>query len=123
MGRIRMRGRAKGFDRAKRKVGAASASQLADKLDTEMHVQMQKIATDAYGRAPVEAGALRTSLLRSVTKEAAMDYIFGSYMPYAQRQEYEHKTKGFYMHDAMFAGKIPTRRALTRAITSHFASR
>lgn len=110
----------RGINKVQRKLGRRSASMLRDRLDVDLHVEVQKVATAAYNNAPVDTGALRTSILRSVQREGSMEYIFGSYMEYAQRQEYEHRTKKRFMHRAIWDNQNAIAETLADTIKKHF---
>lgn len=95
---------------------AKKRTMLKDAIDTDIHVGVEKMAIEAFKNAPVETGALRSSILRSPMKIRDMNYVFGSYMPYAQRQEYEHKTKKLYLHRAVWSETPKLQRELKRTI-------
>lgn len=116
MGSLRMKIRSKGFDAL---IDRLDPGKLEAKIQTTMHVGVQRMAIDAYKFAPVETGALRASILRSVQHDRDIDYIFGSYMPYAQRQEYEHKTRKMYLHRAVWTNIVPLKKDLAKTIRRH----
>lgn len=117
MGSINIRFGSDGIDKLIRRLDPAL---LEAKLQVTLHVGVQKMAIDAFKNAPVDTTALRASILRSVKHDRDMDYIFGSYMPYAQRQEYEHKTKKMYMHRAVWSNLVPLKRDLAKTVRKHF---
>lgn len=118
MGKLSMRIGSKGIERL---IDRLDPGKLEAKIQTTMHVGVQKMATDAFKNAPVETGALRSSILRSVRHDRDIDYIFGSYMPYAQRQEYEHKTRKMYLHRAVWTNLVPLKRDLAKTVRRHFS--
>lgn len=117
MGSIRYRIRSKGIDRL---IDRLDPAKLEAKVEGTLAVGVQKMAIQAYKNAPVETGALRASILRSVQRDGDLEYIFGSYMPYAQRQEYEHKTKRMYLHRAIWVNEVPLRREFEQTVKKHF---
>lgn len=90
------------FDRSsiravKNRLGKQAARNLRRQIDEDIEQGITDMAETSYEYAPVDTGALRSSILASVQREGIMEYIYGSHLPYAQRQEYEHKTKkGFF---------------------------
>lgn len=55
------------------------------------------VANDAADNAPRLHGYLRNSIIASPRKVNALKWTVGSDLPYAARQEYEHKSrKGFF---------------------------
>lgn len=92
-----------GVDEVQRALGRQAASALKRQVADDISEGVDAMAEGAYDNAPVETGALRSSILASVKREGLMEYIFGSHLPYAQRQEYEHKTKKAYFRRAIWA--------------------
>lgn len=86
----------KGIDDVQSALGVTSSKRMKRLIDDDLAEGIDRMAEQAYDNAPVETGALRSSILASVTKLSRHHYMFGSIMDYAQRQEYEHKTKGRY---------------------------
>lgn len=97
---MRYKIRVTGIDEIERKLGVRAASSLKDAIDTDLGVETRKTAMDAADRAPVETGALQASIRFSTRRDGEMKYHFGSYMPYALRQEYEHKSKSPFLRRA-----------------------
>lgn len=92
-----------GIYEVKKKLGSYSAELLQAAIELDMAKGARDMTLQAYKNAPMETGALRTSILASISKEGDMEYIFGSHLPYAQRQEYEHLTKHHYLHRAVWS--------------------
>lgn len=93
-----------GINEVRNKLGARAASELEGALDLDIGVGTRKIANQAADNAPIETGALKASIRYSTRRDGSMSWHFGSYLPYALRQEYEHKTKNAYMRRAWWAG-------------------
>lgn len=84
------------FDRSsiravKNRLGKQAARNLRRQIDEDIEQGITDMAETSYEYAPVDTGALRSSILASVQREGIMEYIYGSHLPYAQRQEYEHE--------------------------------
>lgn len=105
-----------GIYEVKKKLGARAARLLDAAIEVDMAQGARKMTLQAYKNAPVDTGALRTSILASVKKEGDKEYIFGSALPYAQRQEYEHRTKKQYLHRAVRSETPRLKRDLVNTI-------
>lgn len=97
-----------GIDKVRNKLGMRAAENLSDALDLDIAQETRKMAIQAAKNAPVETGALRSSILSSVRRDGTMTYYFGSYLPYALRQEYEHKSRSPFFRQAYWDGFRPT---------------
>ena len=91
----------KGIDEVQRALGISNSKRMKRQIDDDLSEGIDRMAEQAYDNAPVETGALRSSILASRTKLSRHHYMFGSTMPYAQRQEYEHKSKMYYFKRAV----------------------
>lgn len=91
-----------GIDGVQRKLGRRSAKELKRRVGLSIEQGTRDMAEQAYQNAPKDTTALAQSILASVEKEAPLTWYFGSIMPYAQRQEYEHKTKNAYFRRAIW---------------------
>lgn len=111
-GSIRFSTTVSGVYEVQKKLGAQAAKLLNAAIEIDMREGARKMTLQAYKNAPVDTGALRTSILASVRKEGDKEYILGSALPYAQRQEYEHKTKRMYLHRAVRSEKPRLKRDL-----------
>jgi hypothetical protein len=69
------------------------SSPIKTDLDRITEAYTRKMANETAQKAPVETGALKNSFTASVRKEADVLWSYGSDLPYATPQEYEHKTK------------------------------
>lgn len=96
-----------GINEVRRKLGIKAAEGLGDALDIDVGVETRKMANKGADNAPVETGALKASIRYSTRRDGKMKWHFGSYLPYALRQEYEHKTKNAYLRRAYFGGHKP----------------
>lgn len=71
----------------------------ADKV-TEKYTK--KMANESAGRAPVLTGALRNSIASSPTKVQDASWHYGSKLPYARKQEYEHVSKKGFIRKSVW---------------------
>ncbi|PAE24076.1 hypothetical protein [Bacillus sp. 7894-2] len=90
-----------GIKNVKRNVGRRGAKKLRKRLELALEEGTHAMADRAADYSPKDTTALMHSILASVEREAPLTYYFGSTMPYAQRQEYEHKTKRYYFRRAI----------------------
>lgn len=105
-----------GIEHVKAKLGSGAADDLERAIDLDIGVETRNMANDAADRAPIETGALKASIRYSVRREGKMQYYFGSWLPYALRQEYEHKSKSPFFRTAYWDGWKPTERTLMNTI-------
>lgn len=101
-----------GINEVREKLGARAANDLEDALDLDIGVETRKMANAGADRAPIETGALKASIRYSTRRDGSMAYHFGSYLPYALRQEYEHKTKSPFLRTAYWDGIPDTARTI-----------
>lgn len=78
----------------------------------------RKMAADAAANAPVRDSFLKNSLASSPApdKKSPMTWTFGSNLPYARRQEYEHKSHKGFVRRSIWANREAYRAALKRRI-------
>lgn len=76
----------------------------------------RKMAADAAGNAPILDGFLKGSLASSPEAESITVWTFGSDLPYARRQEYEHATKKAFVRRSIWTNRAAYRAALKRRI-------
>jgi hypothetical protein len=81
----------KEFDKVFDTLSVRNAEKMYRVIDDNLEEGIQAMAEGSYDMAPVDTTALRGSILASVTKLSRHHYMYGSTMPYAQRQEYEHE--------------------------------
>lgn len=86
-----------------RKFGAQGARELRDDIDREIERSVRTMSNNAAQNAPVKTGKLRASIPASVEKNGEMDWEFGSPVPYATRQEFEHQTKRAFLRNAVWS--------------------
>lgn len=91
-----------GIEDLKDALGTKAAKRLQKQINVDIGEGTETMAEQAYDNAPVDTGALRSSIIASVQKEGSMEYIFGSHLPYAQYQEYNHVPYGAYFRKAIW---------------------
>lgn len=98
---MRMKVELQGVDEIQKLLGRTAANRLHRRLADDIRDGVDRMTEQAHDNAPILTGALKQSILAHIYKESDFEYVFGSNLPYARRQEYEHKTKGFYFHRAI----------------------
>lgn len=86
----------------KHTLGTKAAERVQKQISVDIGEGTETMAEQAYDNAPVDTGALRSSILASVQKDGKMVYVFGSHLPYAQYQEYNHVPYGAYFRKAIW---------------------
>lgn len=94
-----------GIDDLKRKAGRRGADRIRRRVGLALEEGIRDMADDSYDMAPKDTTALAQSILASVQKEAPLTWYYGSVAPYAQRQEYEHKSKKGYFRRSVNKNK------------------
>lgn len=113
---MKMRAQMKGINDVQRALGRRAANRLERRIGIDVGDGVERMADQAYDNAPVETGALRSSILANIYKISNKEYVFGTNLPYGRRQEYEHKTKGFYFHRAVWQETSPLQKKLVFTI-------
>lgn len=110
----------KGAAELKYKLGRQGADRLRSRVGTALEEGIRDMAEDSYEMAPKDTTALAQSILASVQKEAPLTWYYGSVAPYAQRQEYEHKTKRGYFRRSVNKNKIFIQDRIAYIVESQF---
>lgn len=92
----------RGIDEVEDALGHNARRRLNRHLANDIEEGTRDTAEQASDNAPVDTGALRASIVASVRREGKMNFIFGSHLPYAQLQEYEHVPYGAYFRKAIW---------------------
>ncbi len=91
-----------------------AAQYRADKV-TETYAR--KMANESAEMAPVDSGDLRASIAASPERLANAVWQYGSDLPYARRQEYEHASRKGFIRKSVWNNRTPYREALKREVT------
>lgn len=90
------------------------AQYRADKV-TETYTR--KMANESAAMAPVLSGDLRASIAASPRRLKLATWEFGSSLPYARRQEYEHASRKGFIRKSVWRNRNDYRAAVRREIT------
>jgi hypothetical protein len=105
-----------GVDEVLRTLGRAGAEALADEIDGIVERNTLSMVNDARQNAPRKTGNLANSIDIVDQETKPMQRTFGSDVPYATRQEYEHASKKGFMRKAVWNGRTPLRNEINDAI-------
>jgi len=114
-GGVKFSVKANGVEAVLRKLGSEGAKRLADDLDIVVEKQALMTVNDAKNNAPQKDGNLKRSI-KLYGKPVKLSRTIGSNMPYAQRQEYEHKSRKGYFRKALWKRREPFRKAIESEI-------
>lgn len=110
---MRINIRAQGIDEVMRRftLNGIQAQGNADRI-TETYAR--KMANESAEMAPVDSGDLRASIIASPRRLQPGTWEYGSELPYARRQEYEHASKKGFIRKSVWNNRNPYRDALRR---------
>lgn len=89
-----------------------------DAVSKTVETYARKMASDAADNAPIKDGLLKGSLAASPTpaKKLKHTWTWGSNLPYARRQEYEHRAHKGFVRRSIWANRKAFREALKRRL-------
>ena len=108
-----------GLDDVLRKLDKQLGQQAVDDLDKITEAYARKMANESAEMAPIKDGLLRNSIASSpqVSDDDTHVWEYGSNLPYATRQEYEHKTNKGFVRKAVWNNREKYRAAIKKRIT------
>lgn len=106
----------RGIEKVQERLGKRAANDLVDAIDTDLGVEARKMAVEGAKGSPVLTGALRASILTSPGREGKLKYYWGSRLPYALRQEYEHRPRAGWLRRSWEIGKRSTEGTIVLTI-------
>lgn len=81
-------------------------------IDRITETYARKMAADAAAMAPIDSGALKTSIASSPEQVEEHVWQYGSNLPYATRQEYEHATNKAFIRKSVWNNRQRYRDAI-----------
>lgn len=105
-----------GLGKLRRNLGRDGADDLKAALELDMATETRNIAMATADATPVDTGALQASIRHSSHRAGQLTYAYGSKMPYALRQEYEHKEKKRWMRNNYEKGQKKMVKTFTLTI-------
>ena len=108
-----------GLDDVLRKLDKQLGQQAIDDLDKITEAYARKMANESAEMAPIKDGPLRNSIASSpqVSDDDIHVWEYGSNLPYATRQEYEHKTNKAFIRKSVWNNREQYRAAIRKRIT------
>lgn len=99
------------------KLDEALGEQVVKDVDKITESYTRKMAGEAADGAPVESGLLKNSLASSPKKsDEPNTWEYGSNLPYAQRQEYEHKSKRGFIRRSIWNNEDAYKNAVAKRV-------
>lgn len=89
---------------------------LGRDVDAITETYTRKMANQSAENAPVLTGRLRNSLVGLVKREKLAQWSFGSDLPYARRQEYEHRSRKAFVRRAVWANQDAYAAAVAKRV-------
>ena len=87
------------------------------RVDKVTETYTRKMANESTKMAPVDTGALRASIAASPRRLQVGTWEYGSHLPYARRQEYEHYAKKGFIRKSVWNNREAYREAVKREIS------
>lgn len=106
-----------GVDALTKKIEGVAGQKALDNADKITETYTRKMANEAGKNAPVKDNVLRPSIIASPRRIKLGTWEFGSTLPYARRQEYEHSTHKGFIRKSVWDNRTPYRDALRKGFT------
>ncbi|WP_332606869.1 hypothetical protein [Bacillus spizizenii] len=95
---------------------AANAQALKTDVGHDVERGVRRMANGGANNAPKKTGRLANSIVSSPHKEDDLSWSFGSDLPYARRQEYEHRTRKAFIRRAVWDNEDELEKDIERSI-------
>lgn len=105
-----------GLDKVMRKIADKETDSLYN-VDKITETYTRKMANESAGMAPVDTGDLRASIAASPRRMQLGTWEYGSELPYARRQEYEHKSKKGFIRKSVWNNRESYRNAIRKELS------
>lgn len=106
-----------GVDDIIRKLNRHMGAQAIADVDKITEAYARSMANESAEMAPVKDGALRNSIASSPEQIEEHVWQYGSNLPYAKRQEYEHKTNKAFIRKSIWNNRDKYRNAIKKRLT------
>ena len=107
-----------GLDAVMSKFEKMGGSQTISDVDRVTETYARKMASEAALNAPVKTGALKNSLASSPRPAPEPHtWQWGSNLPYATRQEFEHRSRKAFVRKAIWNNEKAYKQAVVRRLT------
>lgn len=105
-----------GIDKLTKKLDGWAGQAALDDVDKVTETYTRKMANESAAMAPVLDNILAPSIVASPAQVEKGVWEYGSNLEYAQRQEYEHKTRKGFIRKAVWNNRTPYRVAVRREL-------
>lgn len=110
-----------GIDETLKQFGKWTGQAYAKDIDKVSETYARKMAKESAAKAPIapapEGGSLRASIAESPQPgETLGEWTYGSDLPYARRQEYEHKSRKGFIREVVWNNRDKYREAVRKAV-------
>lgn len=105
----------KGVDRAIKEAGFKK-KRMIQRLEKDVEVTTLEAINDARSNAPRLTGQLIRSIKEIKREREYLSRTYGAGVPYARRQEYEHKTKRGFMRKSAWNARRSLRKRVRKTI-------
>lgn len=106
-----------GIDETLKQFGKWTGQAYAKDIDKVSETYARKMAKESAGKAPVDTGSLKASIAASPQPgETLGEWTYGSDLPYARRQEYEHASKKGFIREVVWNNRDKYREAVLKRV-------
>lgn len=106
-----------GIDDVLRQFDKWTGQSYAKEVDKVSETYARKMAKESAGKAPIDTGSLKASIAASPQPgETLGEWTYGSDLPYARRQEYEHESRKGFIREVVWNNRDKYREAVRKAV-------
>ena len=106
-----------GIDDVLRQFGKWTGQAYAKEIDKVSETYARKMARESAAKAPILDGFLKGSIATSPQPGDKLgEWTYGSDLPYARRQEYEHRSKKAFIREVVWNNRDKYRNAVLKQV-------
>ena len=106
-----------GIDEVMKEFGKWTGQAYAKDIDKVSETYARKMAKESAGKAPIDTGSLKGSIASSPAPGGTLgEWTYGSDLPYARRQEYEHASAKGFIREVVWNNRDKYREAVRKAV-------
>ena len=114
---MKLKVKVEGIDDVLDSLGRWASEEKAKEIDKVSETYARKMAAESAGKAPIKDGALKGSIAASPQPgESLGEWTYGSDLPYARRQEYEHATNKGFIREVVWNNRDKYREAVRKRV-------
>ena len=108
-----------GIDAVLKHFERLAGAEMAEEIDKVSETYARKMAKESAAKAPIKDGTLRGSIAASPQPGDKLgEWTYGSDLPYARRQEYEHATNKAFIREVVWNNREKFRDAVLKRVTA-----